>query len=61
MPASCARVQIFVTSGKHTKKNKDETFKKSVKQDFFKRILRGSANTNEGSGSQLFRTTTEIQ
>ena len=50
MPVSCARVQIFVTSGKHTKKNKDETFKKSAKQDFFKRILGGSANMNERSG-----------
>ena len=38
-----------------------ETFHQSGKQDFFKHILKSSASMCENSGSQFFRTTTEIQ
>ena len=39
----------------------DVTFQQSGKQDSFRHILKSSANMYETSGSQFFRTTTEIQ
>ena len=39
----------------------DETFQQSGKQEFFRHILKSSANMYESSGSQFFRTTTGIQ
>ena len=39
----------------------DVTFQQSGKQDSFRHILKNSANMYETSGSQFFRTTTEMQ
>ena len=41
--------------------NTNETFKQSGKQDSFRHILNISATMYESSGSQFFRSITEIQ
>ena len=48
--------QTFLNAG-----TTDETFQQVEKQDFFRHILKSSANMYESSGSHFFRTTTGMQ
>ena len=48
--------QTFLNTG-----TTDETFQQSRKQDSFRHLLKSSVSMQESSGSQFFRTTTEIQ
>ena len=52
----CRPFPTFLNTG-----TTDETFKQSGKQDSLRHLLKSSANMQESSGSQFFRTTTGIQ